>query len=124
MTTNEGRRSVVEKARAEVEQLMADFLADPSGEAAQMARTFLLGCMLKEQTQEEEGALRELQEHKEARRTLEEDVGALAAGRLSDRTRNRRLADKLRKARMRNGDIGGYEPPGTQGAGGEETFRL
>src|SRR5215831_20501355 len=89
-------RPGVEKARTQVEQLVAAFLADPGGEAAQMARTLLLGCMVKEQTQEEETALRELQEQKEARRALEEDVGTLAAGRLNDQRRNRRLAHELR----------------------------
>jgi hypothetical protein len=106
MTTNEGNGPVVEKARAQVEQLVADFLADPEGEAARMARTLLLGCMLKQQTQEEEKVLRELQEHKEARMLLQEDVGTLAVGRLNAHTRNRRLADQLRKARMWHHEIG------------------
>jgi len=101
-------RPVVEKARTQVAQLVAAFLADPGGEAAQMARTLLLGCLLKEQNQEEETALRELQEQKEARTALEEDVGTLAAGRLNDQRRNRRLAHELRHARMWHDTITGY----------------
>jgi hypothetical protein len=98
----------VEKARAEVEELVADFLADPGGDAAQMARTLLLGCVVKQHTQEEEKALCELQEQKEARMVLQQDLGTLAVGRLNAHTRNRRLADELRNARMRHDKIGGY----------------
>jgi hypothetical protein len=108
MTTNEGCRPVVEKARTQAERLVADLLADPGGEVAQIARTLLLGCLVKEQTQEEEKALRELQEQKEARMVLEEDMGTLAVGRLNVQVRNRRLADELRNARMRHDEIGGY----------------
>ena len=54
----------VDAARARAEQLLAAFLADPGGEAGQVARTMLLNYMVKEQTQQEEQALRELQEHK------------------------------------------------------------
>jgi hypothetical protein len=51
MTKDKGCRPV-EKARDQVEQLFADLLANPGGEAAQMARALLLGCMVKEQTQQ------------------------------------------------------------------------
>ena len=108
MANDKGCAAVVEKARAQVDQLMADFLADPGGEAAQMARTLLLGGMVKEQTREEESVLCELQEHKVARTVLEEDLGTLAVGRLNDHTRNRRLADELLNARMRQNEIGTY----------------
>jgi hypothetical protein len=108
MANDKASRSAVEQARAQVAQLVADFLADPGGEAAQMARTLLLGCMVKEQTLEEEGALRELQEQKEARVALEEDVGTLAVGCSNADTRNRRLANELRHARMWHDKITGY----------------
>jgi hypothetical protein len=108
MANDTGTGLVVRKARAQAEQLVADLLADPGGEAAQMARALLLGCMVKEQTREEEKALRELQEQKKARMALEEDVSTLAVGRLNAHTRNRRLADALRNARMRHDQIGGY----------------
>jgi hypothetical protein len=78
---------------------------DPGGEAARMARTMLVGCMLKEQTREEEIVLRELQEQKVARATLEHDAGTLAVGRLNDQARNRRLADEIRHARERHHEI-------------------
>jgi len=52
MTKDKGCRPV-ERARDQVEELFADLLANPRGEAAQMARTLLLGCMVKEQTQQE-----------------------------------------------------------------------
>jgi len=107
MTKDKGGRPV-EKARDQVEQLLADFLANPGGEAAQMARTLLLGCMVKEQTQQEEEALRELQEERGTRVVLEEDVGTLAVGRLNADTLNLRLADELREARGRHDKIGGY----------------
>jgi len=100
-------RPLVEKARASVDELLAAFLADPGGEAAQMTRTLLLDCMVKEQTQQEEEALRELQGQKEARAVLEVDVGDLAVGRLNADTRNRRLGVELRDARMRRDKIGG-----------------
>ena len=108
MANDKGCAAVVEKARAQVDQLMADFLADPGGEAAQMARTLLLGGMVKEQTREEESVLCELQEHKVARTVLEEDLGTLAVGRLNADTLNLRLADELREARGRHDKIGGY----------------
>ena len=106
MTKDKGCRPV-EKARDQVEQLFADLLANPGGEAAQMARTLLLGCMVKEQTQQEE-ALRQLQEERGTRVVLEEDVGTLAVGRLNADTLNLRLADELREARGRHDKIGGY----------------
>jgi len=105
MANDKGWEAVVEKARAQVDQLMADFLADPDGEAAQMARTLLLGGMVKEQTQEEEKVLCELQEHKVARTVLEDDLGTLAVGRLNDHTRTRRLVGELRHARWRNDEV-------------------
>ena len=105
MANHKGCGAVVEKARAQVDQLMADFLADPGGEAAQMARTLLLRGMVKEQTQEEEKVLSELQEHKVARTVLEEDLGTLAVGRLNDHTRNRRLVGELRHARRQNDEV-------------------
>ena len=105
MANDKGCAAVVEKARAQVDQLMADFLADPDGEAAQMARTLLLGGMVKEQTREEESVLCELQEHKVARRVLEEDLGTLAVGRLNDHTRNRRLVGEPRHARSQNDEV-------------------
>ena len=105
MTKDKGCRPV-EKARDQVEQLLADFLANPGGEAAQMARALLLGCMVKEQTQQEEAALRELHEERGTRVVLEEDVGTLAVGRLNADTLNRRLADELREARGRHDNIG------------------
>ena len=105
MANDKGCAAVVEKARAQVDQLMADFLADPDGEAAQMARTLLLGGMVKEQTQEEEKILCELQEHKVARTVLEEDLGTLAVGRLNDHTRNRRLVGEPRHARRQNHEV-------------------
>ena len=105
MANDKGCAAVVEKARAQVDQLMADFLADPDGEAAQMARTLLLGGMVKEQTQEEEKILCELQEHKVARTVLEEDLGTLAVGRLNDHTRNRRLVGEPRHARRQNDEV-------------------
>jgi len=107
MTKDKGCRPVA-KARDQVEQLLADFLANPGGEAAQIARTLLLECMVKEQTQQEEEALRELQEERGTRVVLEEDVGTLAVGRLNADTLNLRLADELREARGRNDRIGGY----------------
>ena len=107
MTMDKGCRPV-EKARDQVEQLLADFLANPGGEAAQIARTLLLDCMVKEQTQQEEEALRELQEERGTRVVLEEDVGTLAVGRLNADTLNLRLADELREARGRHDKIGGY----------------
>jgi hypothetical protein len=107
MTKDKGCRPV-EKARDQVEQLLADFLANPGGEAAQIARTLLLDCMVKEQTQQEEEALRELQEERGTRVVLEEDVGTLAVGRLNADTLNLRLADELREARGRHDKIGGY----------------
>ena len=106
MTMDQGCRPVAERARAQVEQLLAGVLADPGGEAAQMARTLLFGCMVKEQSREEENALRELQQQKEARTVLEEDVGTLAVGRLNADTLNLRLADELREARGRHDNIG------------------
>jgi hypothetical protein len=105
MANDKGCAAVVEKARAQVDQLMADFLADPGGEAAQMARTLLLGGMVKEQTREEESVLCELQEHKVARTVLEEDLGTLAVGRLNDHTRNRRLVGEPRHARRQNDEV-------------------
>jgi hypothetical protein len=108
MTKDKACRPVVEKARADLEELLAAFLADPSGEAAQIARTLLLDCMVKEQTQQEEEALRELQEERGTRVVLEEDVGTLAVGRLNADTLNLRLADELREARGRHDKIGGY----------------
>ena len=44
--------------------------------------------------------MRELQRQKEARVVLEEDVGDLEVGRLNADTRNRKLGDELRDARM------------------------
>jgi len=70
-------RRVTGRARAQVSRLLAGFRTDP-GEAAQMTRALLLGCMVKEQTQQEERALRELREHKEARNLLEEGMGTLS----------------------------------------------
>jgi len=64
--------------------------------------------MVKEQTQQEEEALRELQEERGTRVVLEEDVGTLAVGRLNADTLNRRLADQLREFRGRHDKIGGY----------------
>jgi hypothetical protein len=101
MENDKGERPLVENARARVEQLVADFLADPGGEAAEIARTLLFGCMMKEQTQEEEKALGELQEEKEVRTLLEADVATLAVGNLNAAARNRRLAHKLRRDRKR-----------------------
>jgi len=106
MTKDNGCRPV-EKARDQVEDLLADLLANPRGEAAQIARTLLLGCMVKEQTQQEEEALRELQEERGTRVVLEEDVGTLAVERLNADTLNRRLADELREFRGRHDQIGG-----------------
>jgi hypothetical protein len=108
MANDKGCGPVVEKARAQVEHLVVDLLADPAGEAAQIARTLLLGCMVKEQTREEEEVLRELREQKVARTALEEDLGTLAVGRLNPQTRKRRLVDALRKAQRRNDELGGY----------------
>ncbi len=101
-------RPVVEKARAQVEELVADLLADPGGEAAQVAKTLLLNSMVKEQTRQEEEALRELQGQGEARVMLEEDVGTLAVDSLNAHTRSSRLADELRVARICHHKIGHY----------------
>ena len=89
-------------------ELVADLLADLGGEAAQMARSLLLGCMVKEQTHEEERALRELQEQKEAGKLLEEAVGTLAVARLNALTRNCRLAGQVRDAQRRHDKMERY----------------
>ena len=101
-------RPVMEKARAQVARLMAGFHADPAGQTARMTRTMLLGCMVKEQTQDEERHSHELQGHKEARNLLEEGMRTLAVGRLNDHDRHCRLADKLRKAGTQHDEIGGH----------------
>ncbi len=98
----------VDGARASVEQLVAAFLADPGGEAGQMARTMLLNYMVKEQTQQEEQTLRELQEHQGKRALLEEDVETLAVKRLNADARNQKLGEALRQARVQHGKIGQY----------------
>ncbi len=72
----------VDAARARAEQLLAAFLVNPGGEAGQVARTMLLNYMVKEQTQQEEQALRELQEHKGRRALLEGHVGRVGRVRL------------------------------------------
>ncbi len=95
-------------ARARAEQLLAAFLADPGGEAGQVARTMLLNYMVKEQTQQEEQALRELQEHRGKRALLEGDVGTLAVKRLNADARNQKLGEALRQARAQHGKIGQY----------------
>jgi hypothetical protein len=96
---------MAEKAGTQVQQLMAELLADPAGEAAQVVRTMLLGYTMKDWKQEEQ-VVRELQNEKEARVVLEQDVGALAVGNLNAHTRNLRLADELREAQSRHGKIG------------------
>jgi hypothetical protein len=85
----------VNAARSHVEHLLAAFLADPGGDAGQMARAMLLNYLVKEQMQQEEQAQRELQYQKEKQAVLEEDVGTLAVKRLNADTRNQKLGVAL-----------------------------
>ena len=95
-------------ARAHVEQMLAAFLADPRGEAGQMARTLLLNSLVRDQTRQEEQTLRELEEQKRHRGVLAEDVETLAVSRLNAHTRNQELGEALHQAQVRHTKIGHY----------------
>jgi len=97
---------VVASARANVEALLAAFVADPGGEAGEMARTLLFNSMLKEQTQQEEQTLRRLQEHKHRGTVLAEDLETMAVERLNADARSQGLAEALRLAQVQRRTIG------------------
>jgi hypothetical protein len=91
---------VVASARANVEALLAAFVAGPGGEAGEMARTLLFNSMLKEQTQQEEQTLRRLQEHRHRGAVLVEDLETMAVQRLNADARSQGLAEALLLARV------------------------
>jgi hypothetical protein len=95
----------VGSARADVEQLLAAFLADPRGDAGQMTRTLLFNTMVKERTQQEQQTLCELMEHERRTAVLEEDVGSIAVDRLNADTRNTELVQALHRARAQGRKI-------------------
>jgi hypothetical protein len=80
--------SAVGGARADVERLLAAFLADP-WRGRTDNQNHALAYMVKQQTQQDEQTLRELQEHKSRRALLEEDVETMASCRFQNCFSNR-----------------------------------
>ena len=113
---------LLSSVRAQVEQLLEGFRADPGGKAGQMIRTLLFSCLVREQTRQEEQTLGELQEGERSRAALLEDVETLAVRRLNAEVRNQKLAQALRQARLQQGQVGRYVRGAQKALAGKKPF--